>query len=66
MTDTVNVLPHLKELRSAWKQQDFQFTKEQQEEYDILIIARQERIKFFKENGLVSKGSKVVDSREVD
>ena len=66
MTDTVNVLPHLKELRSAWKQQDFQFTKEQQEEYDILIIARQERIKFFKENGLVSKGSKVVDSREID
>lgn len=66
MTDTVNVLPHLKELRDSWKQQDFQFTKEQQEKYDILIIARQERIKFFKENGLVSKGSKVVDSREVD
>ena len=55
MTDTVNVLPHLRELRAAWRQQDFQFTKEQQEEYDILTIARQERVKYFYQNGLVHK-----------
>jgi hypothetical protein len=65
MTDTVNVLPHLRELRAAWRQQDFQFTKEQQEEYDILTIARQERVKYFCENGLVSKGSKVLTLDEV-
>ena len=66
MTDTVNVLPHLRELRAAWRRQDFQFTKEQQEEYDILTIARHERIKYFYGNGLVSKGSKVVDPQEVE
>lgn len=56
MTDTVNVLPHLKELRDAWRKQDFSFTKEQQEQYDILIAARRERVKYFYANGLVSKG----------
>ena len=46
-TSTVNVLPHLVELRKTWKDQDFRFTKEQQEEYDILLQARKERVKFF-------------------
>ena len=46
-TSTVNVLPHLEELRKVWKQQDFRFTKEQQEEYDILLQARKERVKLF-------------------
>ena len=56
MTDTVNVLPHLIELRTTWRQQDFSFSKEQQEEYDILLAARRDRVKYFYENGLVSKG----------
>ena len=55
MTDTVNVLPHLKELRETWKNQDFTFTKQQQEEYDMLIAARRERVRYFVENGLVAK-----------
>jgi len=58
MTDTVNVLPHLKELRDAWRRQDFRFTKEQQEEYDMLIVARRERVKYFYDNDLVCKVSK--------
>ena len=33
MTETVNVLPHLQELRATWKTQDFRFTKDQQEQY---------------------------------
>jgi hypothetical protein len=56
MTDTVNVLPHLKELRDTWRRQDFCFTKQQQEEYDMLVQARRERVRYFYDNGLVSKG----------
>ena len=55
-TDTVNVLPHMQELRQKWREQDFRFTKEQQEEYDILLAARRERVKYFYDNDLVSKG----------
>ena len=58
MTDTVNVLPHLQELRETWRRQDFRFTKEQQEQYDILIQARRERVRYFYENDLVCKVSK--------
>jgi hypothetical protein len=61
MTDTVNVLPHLQELRDAWRRQDFSFTKPQQEEYDILLQARRDRVKYFYDNGLVSKGRAKVD-----
>lgn len=56
MTETVNVLPHINELKDAWRRQDFKFTKQQQEEYDLLMIARRERVKYFYDNGLVSKG----------
>lgn len=58
MTDTVNVLPHLQELKEAWRRQDFRFTREQQEQYDILIQARRERVKYFYDNDLVCKVSK--------
>ena len=54
-TDTVNVLPHLKELRETWRKQDFSFSKSQKEEYDMLITARRERVRYFVENGLVAK-----------
>ena len=65
MTDTVNVLPHLKELRETWKNQDFTFTKQQQEEYDLLIEARRSRVKFFFDNDLVCKVSKsAMDKRK--
>ena len=50
-TSTVNVLPHLVELREkTWREQDFRFTKEQQEEYDMLLQARKERVRFFYES----------------
>ena len=56
MTDTVNVLPHIFELRDTWRRQDFKFTAEQREQYDLLVAARRERVKYFIDNGLVSKG----------
>ena len=55
-TETPNVLPYLRELRETWRRQDFYFTKEQQAEYDMLLTARRERVKYFYDNGLVSKG----------
>ena len=65
MTDTVNVLPHLKELNADWRKQNFNFTKEQKEKYELLTLARHERIRFFKENDLVAKGPKVSSTEEV-
>ena len=67
MTDTVNVLPHLKELKEAWRRQDFKFTKQQQEEYDMLLQARRERVKYFYESGRVAKpGERLRKEEEVD
>ena len=63
-TSTVNVLPHLQDLRKVWKQQDFRFTKEQQEEYDILLQARKERVRFFYESNRVQVGPKVTKKVE--
>ena len=63
-TSTVNVLPHLKELRDKWREQDSRFTKEQQEEYDMLLTARKERVKFFYESKRVQVGSKVTKKVE--
>jgi hypothetical protein len=63
-TSTVNVLPHLKELRDKWRHQDFRFTKEQQQEYDILMQARKERVAWFYETDRVQKGPKVAKKVE--
>ena len=49
MTETVNVLPHLQELRETWRRQDFRYTKDQQQQYDMLVEARRERVKYFYE-----------------
>jgi|TARA_B100001094_G_scaffold293779_1_gene313912 hypothetical protein len=63
-TETVNVLPHLNELKQTWKQQNFTFTKDQQKQYDMLIDARRERVAFFYETDRVQKGPKVVKKVE--
>ena len=63
-TSTVNVLPHLQELRVKWREQDFRFTKEQQEEYDMLLAARKERVKFFYDSKRVQVGPKVTKKIE--
>ena len=64
-TSTVNVLPHLNELRETWRNQDFRFTKEQQEEYDMLMQARKERVRWFYETKRVQVGPKVTKKEEV-
>lgn len=56
-TETVNVLPHLNELKDTWRRQDFKLSKQQQEEYNLLVQARRERVRYFYEAGLVHKPS---------
>ena len=63
-TSTVNVLPHLNELRDTWRQQDFRFTKDQQDQYDMLMQARKERVKWFYETNRVQVGPKGVKKVE--
>ena len=50
------VLKRLNELRQVYREQTFKFTLEQQKEYDNLKEVRRERVKYFYDNDLVSKG----------
>ena len=63
-TSTVNVLPHLDDLRKTWRQQNFTFTKDQQEQYDMLMQARRERVAWFYETNRVQIGPKVTKKEE--
>jgi hypothetical protein len=64
MTETVNVLHHLQELRETWRRQDFRYTKDQQKQYNMLIEARRERVKYFYEAGLVAKPGERLNKKE--
>lgn len=64
MTETVNVLPHLQELRDTWRRQDFRYTRDQKVEYDMLVAARRERVKYFYEAGLVAKPGERLNREE--
>jgi hypothetical protein len=55
---TSNILHHINELKDAWRRQDMTYTKQQREEYDILLQARRERVLGFHKDGRVFKGSK--------
>tara|TARA_B100000131_G_scaffold88122_1_gene84960 strand:+ start:396 stop:608 length:213 start_codon:yes stop_codon:yes gene_type:complete len=51
------ILKQLKDLNEEWRSQNFKYTPEQQKEYDRLIQLRRERVKYFYDNDLVSKGT---------
>ena len=55
---TSNILHHLNDLKDAWRRQDMTYTKQQSEEYQILLQARRERVLGFYKDGRVFKGSK--------
>jgi hypothetical protein len=55
---TSNILHHIRDLKTKWRQQDFSFDKSQTEEYSILLQARRERVLGFYAEGRVFKGSK--------
>ena len=48
-----------------WRRQDFNFTKQQQEEYDILLAARRERVRQFYAEGRVFKGAYKAKEEEI-
>ena len=50
------VIKRLNELRQVYREQTFKFTEQQQKEYDNLKELRRERVKYFYDNDLVSKG----------
>ncbi len=66
MTEQIpNVLAHIQELKETWRRQDFNFTKSQQEEYDLLLATRRERVKQFYAEGRVFKGSYKAKEEEI-
>tara|TARA_B100000427_G_scaffold240756_1_gene203708 strand:+ start:247 stop:459 length:213 start_codon:yes stop_codon:yes gene_type:complete len=50
------VLKQMNELREQWRKQGFKYTKEQQVQYDKLLQLRRKRVRYFLDNGIVSKG----------
>ena len=54
----------MKTFARTWRQQDFRFTKDQQEQYDMLMQARRERVAFFYESNRVQVGPKVIKKAE--
>ena len=51
-----DVIKQINELREVWREQNFWFTPEQQAQFNDLKQLRRERVKYFYENDLVSKG----------
>jgi len=60
------VIKQLNELRESWRKQSFNYTPEQQKQRDNLLKLRRERVKYFYDNGLVSKGGKKEKEKEKD
>ena len=58
---TSNILYHLRELQTEWRRNDFNLTKQQQEEYNLLLQARRERVNELYKEGRVSKGRSKTD-----
>ena len=54
-SDIPNVIPHLNELRDTWRSQNYEFNESQQEEYNMLLATRRDRVKQLYEQGRVCK-----------
>ena len=59
------VLKQLNALKEDYRRQLFQYTPEQQKEYDRLIKLRRERVKSFYKDDKVSKGGTTKQNVEV-
>ena len=59
------VLKQLNALKEDYRRQLFQYTPEQQKEYDRLIKLRRERVKSFYADGRVAKGGTSKQNVEV-
>lgn len=52
-----DILHQLKDLRKVWRTQNFKFTKEQREEYEMLQALRRARVTQMYEENMVAKSS---------
>ena len=59
------VIKQLNSLKEDYRRQLFQYTPEQQKEYDRLMKLRRERVKSFYADGKVSKGGTLKQNVEV-
>ena len=59
------VIKQLNSLKEDYRRQLFQYTPEQQKEYDRLLNLRRERVKSFYADGRVSKGGTSKQNVEV-
>ena len=59
------ILKQLNALREEYRRQSFNYTQEQQKEYDRLMKLRRERVKSFYADDKVSKGGTVKQNVEV-
>ena len=59
-----DILHQMQDLRKAWKVQDFRYTKEQKEQYKMLLELRHARVAQFYEEGRVAK-AKVKTTKKV-
>ena len=50
------VLEELKQLRKEWRRQDFKYTRDQQQRYDLLTELRRSHVKYYYENSMVWVG----------
>ena len=49
-----DILIQMEDLRKQWKAQDFRYTKEQKEQYEMLLALRRARITQLKEEGRIA------------
>lgn len=56
MNNSSTIIRELQELRKVWRENNFNWTKEQQARYDELLTLRKAFIAYWEENGLVWKG----------
>jgi len=56
MNNSSTIIRELQELRKVWRDNNFNWTKEQQARYDELLTLRKAFIAYWEENGLVWKG----------
>ena len=68
MNNSSTVLKEIQTLRKSWRDQNFYFTKEQEERYNELLELRRAFVTYWKENGMVwvgpSNAGKTVEEAE--
>lgn len=60
-----DILRQMQELRKAWRQQDFRYTREQKEQYEMLLQLRRARVAQFYEEGKVAVSKAKTTKKDV-